>query len=185
MVTRILLACLLLPLVVACNVQTGVYPVENAIQKCSDRDFGFEGIWSAAQNDEVQQDLSLFQLEISRNESYSAMLSDSDGTLKIEYEFRAAELSKKHPHAIVEIESKDGSYRRLAIAVADERQLCLWMIDGRKIGSQLYDDGIAAVIEHFKFYSSIRCEPEKLIEFIRRNSSKITGSYQIFYRQKN
>ena len=173
---------------VGCNVQTGLAPLETTISESSERDFGFVGTWMPAPNSELDANVDSYQLIIERDGAYTATLTDSpnknDGNLVVH--FRTHEMSKDHPHAIIEIELKDGdrvAYRRLAIAATQDEHLYLWMIDGRKIGKQLYEDGIPAVIEHFNFSTTVRCKPDKLLQSLSESSLDVVGTVQTFKRQ--
>ena len=170
-----------------CDVQTGIAPVEVAIKKCSNRDFGFVGTWLPLSNEELAEDVTSFQMVIEREDEYTVVLdglSEEDDKLKAN--FRTHEISPDHPHAIVEIEFTlvEGiSHRRLVIAAVKDDHLYLWTIDGRKVGEQLYQDGVAAVIEHSMFSTSVRCDSQKLIDSLSKYSSKITGTVQVFKRK--
>jgi len=171
-----------------CNVQTGVSPTETVIAESSDRDFGFEGTWLPMPNPDFDGDVDSYEMTIARDGDYTAVMQDptgnDDGELTVG--FRTHEMSKDHPHAIVEIElTNDGkiAYRRLAIAAVKDDHLNLWMIDGRKIGEHLYKDEIPAVIEHFTFSSTVRCDSKKLLESLTNHSAEIVGTVQTFKRK--
>ena len=185
----ILISCVVFLLCLSgCNVQTGLAPVENTIVDSSDRDFGFTGTWIPTPNPEIAADLDAYLLTIERDGLYTATLTDSSGESDeaLVVQFRTYEISEDHPHAIVELECKDGekiAFRRLAFAEAKDDHLYLWMIDGRKIGQHLFDDGIAAVVEHFSFSTTVRCESTELLKSLAKHSSKIVGPAQVFRRQ--
>ena len=173
---------------VGCNVQTGLAPIDNTISESSKRDFGFVGTWIPTPNPEFDTDVESYQMTIARDGSYTATLNDSSNKLdeKLVVQFRTYEMSEDHPHAIVELELKNGekiAYRRLAIAAAKDDHLYLWMIDGRKIGNHLFDDGVAAVIEHFTFSTTVRCDSRKLLQSLSEHSSDIVGTVQVFKRK--
>ena len=171
-----------------CNVQTGLAPLETTIAESSERDFGFVGTWIPTPNPEFDADVDSYQMTIERDGGYTATLMEAldndDGELIVQ--FRTHEMSEDHPQAIIEIELKNGeniAYRRLAIAATKDDHLYLWMIDGRKIGKLLYDDGIPAVLEHFTFSTTVRCKPDKLLQSLSKHSSDIVGAVQIFKRK--
>lgn len=179
----IVLLCL-----VGCNVQTGLAPIDTTIADSSKRDFGLVGTWIPTPNPEFDADVDSYQMKIERDGSYTATLNDSSNKddEKLIVQFRTHEISEDLPHAIVELELKNGekiSYRRLAIAATKDDHLYLWMIDGRKIGKHLYDDGVAAVIEHFTFSTTVRCDSDKLLQSLSKHSSDIVGLVQVFKRQ--
>ena len=171
--------------VTGCNVQTGVAPTETVIPKTSERDFGFTGTWTPVPDAKSDaEDLGEYEMTINRDGSYLATMKvTTDGvTDSFVAEFRTHEMSPDHPHAIVELEVKDLGYRRLAIAAVKGDYLSLWTIDGRKIGKLLYDNEVAAVIEHSTFSSTVRCDPEKLLKTVADHSSDLVGSAQVFKR---
>jgi hypothetical protein len=173
-----------------CNVQTGIAPIDTIIPKSSDRDFGFSGTWLPAPNPNFpHKDDGILQLQIARELDYTAIVSDASGRNEGEFtvNFRTHEISPEHPHAIVEIELRNNDeilYHRLAIAAVKDDQLFLWMIDGRKIGEPLFNDGVTAVIEHFTFSTSVRCDPKKLLDSISKHAKDILGDLQTFRRKK-
>lgn len=179
----------LIVIVSGCSVQTGIAPVETVIPTNSDRDFGFVGTWIPVGTSDFPNDATTSLMEIVRNEdSYIASSVDTLGnsTDALTVDFRTHEISKDHPHAIVEIEMKNEdeiAFRRLAIAAVKDDSLFVWMIDGRKIGELLYDDGVAAVIEHFSFSTTVRCDSEKLLESLSKHSGNIVGTAQVFKRK--
>ena len=128
---------------VGCNTQTGLAPIDTTIADSSKRDFGFVGTWIPEPNPEFDTDVESYQMTIERDGSYTATLNDptNKDDEKLIVEFRIHEMSEDHPHAIVELELKNGekiAYRRLAIAATKDDRLYIWMIDGRKIGKHLY-----------------------------------------------
>ena len=173
-----------------CNVQTGIAPLETVISKSADRDFGFTGTWIPVDNLDLGErvDIESYEMKIVRDDFYTAALADpakKDGE-NLTVEFRTHEMSKDQPHAIIELEYKRNKaivYRRLAIAAVKDDHLFLWMIDGKKIGEQLFNDNIAAVIEHFTFHSTVRCAPKKLLDSLSNSSSEIVGPAQVFKRK--
>ena len=174
--------------VAGCNVQTGISPTETVITDCSDRDFGFVGTWLPVPNSDVPHDVATYHMTIKRDDAYTASLVDASGKIDDEpiVDFRTHQISEEHPHAIVELELKSDdriAYRRLAIAAVKDDHLYLWMIDGRKIGEHRYNDGIAAVIEHFTFSTTVRCEPKQLLESLSKHSGEIVGIAQVFRRE--
>ncbi|OYP29939.1 hypothetical protein [Rhodopirellula sp. MGV] len=129
-------------------------------------------------------------MSIERDGSYTAILVDAarKNSDQLAANFRTHEISKEHPHAIVEIELKNNErivYRRLAIAAVEDDRLYLWMIDGRKIGEHLFDDGVTAVIEHFTFSTTVRCDSTQLLESLSKHSGDIVGGAQVFRRKPN
>ena len=173
---------------VGCNVQTGLAPIDTTIVDSSERDFGFVGTWIPTPNPEFDADVDSYQITIERDGSYTATMNDSSNKddKKLVVQFRTHEMSEDHPHAIVELELKNGekiAYRRLAVAATKDDHLYLWMIDGRKIGKHLYDDGVAAVIEHFTFSTTVRCDSKKLLQSLSEHSTDIVGTVQVFKRQ--
>ena len=170
-----------------CNVQTGLAPVETVIAESSDRDFGFAGTWIPTPSREFDaDDVDSYRMTIEHDGVYTATLAGSANSDDDEIvEFRTYEISEDFPHAIIEIELKNGKeimYRRLAIAAAKDDHLYVWMIDGRKIGEHLFDDGVAAVIEHFTFSTTVRCDSKKLLQSLSDHSSDIVGTVQVFKR---
>ena len=170
-----------------CFVQTGLAPLEAIIDKGSDRDFKFEGTWRPESNPKLPHDIDTNSITIERaddRQTYTATLRAPDNAdANLSMQFKTAEISSENPHAIAEIElrSNEGiAYRRLAIAAALDDKLFLWMIDGRLVGEHLYNDGTAAVIEHFAFSSTIRCKSDQLLATIRKHSRAVVGSVQIF-----
>jgi hypothetical protein len=173
-----------------CNVQTGVSPTETVIANSSERDFGFIGTWIPVPNEDFPHDVATNEMKVARDDGYSVSIDDQFGDTneKLSVSFRTHEISKDHPHAIVEIEltaDEKIAYRRLAIAAVKGDHLYLWMIDGKKVGEHLYNDGVAAVIEHFTFLSTVRCDPENLLESLSKHSGDIVGSAQVFRRKPN
>lgn len=177
-------------IIAGCNVQTGLAPSETIIAKSADRDFGFTGTWLPEPNPKFpHQGDGTFQLQIEREIEYAAKVSDATGRNEGEFNvnFRTHEISPEHPHAVIEIELKNNeqiTYRRLAIAAVKDDQLYLWMINGRKIAEPLFNDGVAAVIEHFTFSTTVRCDPKKLLDSISKNAKDILGDVQTFRRKK-
>ncbi len=171
-----------------CNTQTGVAPTEAVISKCSDRDFGFAGTWISTPDPVFRDEARTSEMSIERAGSYAVAVKDASGKSydRFRIHFRAHEISKEQPRAVVEIEVKnDGAVtcRRLAIAEVKNDHLYLWMIDARKLGDHLYDDGVAAVIEHFTFSSTVRCDPQKLLECVVKHSEDVVGDVQVFRRK--
>ena len=182
---RFLLLCLagVSMILNGCNVQTGVAPVETVIPKSADRDFGFTGTWIPTPNPKLDVDLDVYEMTIKRDDSYTATLTDSSVEDALTVEFRTHEMSKDQPHAIIELECKALGYQRLAVAAVKDDHLYLWTLDGRKIGEHLFNDGITAVIEHFTFSSTVRCDPEKLLNSIAKHSTEMVGDAQVFERK--
>ena len=175
-------------LVTGCDIQTGVAPTETVIAKSSDRDFGFTGIWLLVPKTEPPYGVDSLQLEIHRDANYDVTISNGTGKneANLKANFRTHEISPEHPHAIVEIEIKNNGaipYRRLAIAAVRDDNLYLWMIDGRKLSEPLFKDGASAVIEHFAFSTTVRCEPQSLLDSIARHSDVVIGDVQVFRRR--
>jgi hypothetical protein len=172
-----------------CNTQTGISPTETVIKKSSDRDFHFAGTWlPVPQRDQpAHPDLDAFKMVIERGEEYTATIRGPVENQEhvVTASFRAVEISKDHPHAIVEV-TMDGLFfkgRYLAVAAVQDDRLYLWAIDGRKLGEHLYNSGQAAVIEHFAYHSQVRCPPDKLLETIRAQARGVIGEVQVFHRQ--
>ena len=173
---------------VGCKTQTGVAPTETVIARSSDRDFGFEGTWVSESFSESVGDDSGTVLTITRDGDYVVKISDLDEDLAegLEIVFRTHEIQRGQPHAVVEVElhqKEEVAYHRLAIAAVKDDMLYLWMIDGRKIGALLYENNVPAVIEHFTFSSTVRCDPEKLLAAVVKNSNAVVGDVLAFRRR--
>ena len=186
--THFLMLIAILAISSGCNVQTGVSPVDTVIAKSSERDFGFVGTWSPVPDDNFPLDKDTYEIVVALDAGYSVSIGDQsrDNNAKLNVNFRTHEISQDLPHAIVEIEliaDDKIAYRRLAIAAVKDDHLYLWMIDGKKIAEHLYNDGVATVIEHFAFSTTIRCDPEKLLESMSKHSAAIVGTAQVFRRK--
>ena len=173
-----------------CNVQTGISPTEAVIKKSSAKDFNFEGAWVPGSGVDVPADVGECQLTIERGDknvyfaSIDRQLDDVKDSFR--FQFRTAELLREQSYAIVEIEPQGGIGllgRRLAIARATEKRLHVWMIDGRKVGDLLYEEGYGAVIEHDTFSTVVRCKPEQLVSTVRQHSREIVGCVWSFERK--
>lgn len=179
--------CLLL-VVAGCNVQTGIAPVEPVILNCSDKDFGFVGTWLPELDPGLPGEVGKFELEVQKGDSYIASITrpPREADDKLEVKFRVHEISEDHKLVIIEIEledDRDVTHRRLAFAKVKENQLTVWLIDGRKVGGHLFDDGVAAVVEHFPYSSTIRCDAEKLLGSLSKHFDDIVGEPQVFFRK--
>ncbi len=194
MILRCLILIGSLAFVSGCNMQTGISPVEAVIKNSSDRDFGFEGTWVPLPNTGIpHENAESHEMIIKRDGSYTATLidgsrknDDDDDGDEFVIEFRTHELSTKHPHAIVEIELMRNDkieHRRLAISAVIDDRLHLWTIDGRKAGELMYEEGVCAVIEHFTFSTTVRCDPKKLLEFLAKHCAELSGDEQVFRRK--
>lgn len=175
-------------LTTGCSMQTGIEPTEQIIQESTDRDFGFSGTWYRELSPaEKEFGTEPYRMEISQNNHYNGNLTlgDDPGRGSISFEFRTHEISPDSSFAIVEIiwKNKPGAdFHRLAIAVVENDRLGIWMIDGRKIGDLLYKDGATAVIEHFPYHSTVRCDQKKLLDCISKNLDNIRGDLWVFHR---
>ena len=170
-----------------CNTQTGLVPTETIVAESSNRDFGLTGTWNMTPDADLGDEVGNFQIVIERNGSYTATATDPTGEIDAKFvcEFRAYEISKDHPHAIIDLEVKEGwvtPLRRLFVVATKDDHLHIWPIDGHKIGEHLYDDGVSAVIEHATFSSTVRCDPKKLLKSISDHSADILGSPATYKR---
>ncbi|MEZ6097088.1 MAG: hypothetical protein R3C03_23175 [Pirellulaceae bacterium] len=170
-----------------CNVNTGLAPIEQVVSECSPRDFGFSGNWQAVPNPEFSYDAAASRMVIEFENDYRVRFIDPGGKADetTSVQFRTYEISPEQPHAIVEIEVLSGEtieYRRLAIVAVKDGYLCVWMIDGKKIGEYLFNGEVPAVIEHFPFSSSVRCNADKLLATIASHAREVVGNVQVFQR---
>ena len=182
------LAVLILLLAAGCNGLDGVAPIESAIENSSERDFELTGTWiPAATSEEPLRDATV-ELTIKRDGDYTvtAVDTEDDDAEVFTAKFRTHELSKDHPHAIIELEYVDlygKPHRRLAITAVKDDHLYLWPINGRKLGEQLYSDKTTAVIEHFPDHSTVRCDPKALLDTIGKHSEKLIDPFQVMQRK--
>ena len=182
------LVLLFLSLAVGCNGLDGVAPIEPAIKQSSERDFGLSGTWIPAVTSEEPLRNATVELTIERDGDYTATAVDTEsGDVEVfTATFRTHELSKDHPHAIIELEYTDlygKPHRRLAITAVKDDHLYLWPLNGRKLGEQLYSAKTPAVIEHFPSHSTVRCDSKALLDTIGKHSEKLIKPFQVMKRK--
>lgn len=171
--------------------QTELYPTSPIIVDGSDVNFGFEGDWKPIDGLKVREKTPNYRLKIARvgdAKSYLVGLIGSDtvgDSPALQLRVNALPLAPGSGKAVIQIQSKEmtnDSYRRIALAAVNDDVLWLWMLDARNLGKHLFDDGHSAVIEHFHFYTTLRCKPEHLLDTIRKHPNAVVAEAERFRR---
>ena len=172
-----------------CNVPTGVAATESIIPKSVDRDFGFAGSWVLLPSAEPnRKDFGETRVTIEKGDSYLLQASNAKVQAPLNFEFRAAEISAKLPYAIIEIEQRLGEsmiHRRLGIAAVEDEKLYVWLLNGKRLGELLYEDGHGAVIEHHSLWTEVRCKPDHLLKTLREHSGQLIGKSPFVLQRAN
>ena len=151
--------------------QTELYPTTPIITDGSDLNFGFEGHWKPIDGLMPRQKTPKYQLSISREgdgKSYLVGVAGNDAggdNASVQLRVHTLPLHQGSGKAVIQIQSIENTnapYRRIAVATVNDDVLSLWKLDAKNLGQCIFDDGHSAVIEHFHFYTILRCKPEHL-----------------------